>query len=169
MKRLFPWLLLATFAGGWLAPATAFAQAAAGTPNQAVFPQTANRGVLQFTSASSAGTYATLYTAGLKGSICKALWLDTSDSGATHLVTLQLVNGGTKYGGVAITSTLGAGFAGGVPPQSMMTSVIWPGLPIDQNGNPYLYLINGDTLQATFATAITASAQLDLHVVCSDF
>ena len=142
---------------------------AAVSPNSAITAQTPNRGLLQFTNSSTAGTYATLYTAGANGSICKAIWADNSDGSATHLITVQLVNGGTKYGGTASTSVSNAGFANATPPQSLFSTAIWPGLPLDQNGNPYLILVSGDTLQATFATAITASTQLDLHAVCSDF
>jgi hypothetical protein len=159
-----------------LVPATAFAQAAAGTPNQPIFPQTANRGVWQFTSSSTAGTYATLYTAGAKGSICKAIWMDNNDT-VTHLVTLQIVNSSTKYGGTTLTTVANAGWGGSpstAPQQSLMapyqgSGSLWPGLPLDQNGNPYLYLINGDTLQATFATSITSGDVINLHAMCSDF
>jgi hypothetical protein len=146
------------------------AKAGAGvTPNSPIFAQIPNRGVLQFTSSNTAGTYATLYTAGANGSVCKALWIDNNDAGATHLVTVQIVNGGTKYGGIALTSVSSAGFASGTGPQSLLASAIWPGLPLDENGNPYLILISGDTLQATFATAITSGDQLDLHAICADF
>lgn len=165
MRWLFAlWLLLA--------PATAFAQAAAGTPNQPVFPQTANRGAVQFLEGTdTAGTYKTLYTAGAKGSICKALWMQNSDT-ATHLVTVQIVNTAVKYGGPTPTTTVAAGTIAILgPPVGLMAAAVWPGLPLDQNGDPYLYLINGDTLQATFATALTATAGtvIDLIAICSDF
>jgi hypothetical protein len=51
----------------------------------------------------------------------------------------------------------------------MMLSTVWPGLPTDMNGNPYLMLNSGDSLKATFATAITTSDQIDLHSLCADF
>jgi len=164
MSRLLRFLLVAVVLFG-----AAGAARAALSPNSIVTAQTPNRGILQFTSSSSAGTYATLYTAGTNGSICKAIWSDNSDGSATHLISVQVVNAGTKYGGVALTSVSNAGFANATPPQSLFSAATWPGLPLDQNGNPYLILVSGDTLQATFATAITASTQLDLHAVCSDF
>jgi hypothetical protein len=142
---------------------------AATTPNSFVSPQTPNRGILQFTSSSSAGTYATLYTAGANGSRCYAAWINNNDPSATHLVTLQVVNSTTKYGGTALTTVESAGFTSGNPPQNLLTSAVWPGLPVDAYGNPYIQLISGDTLQATFATSITSSDVVNLFAVCSDF
>lgn len=142
---------------------------AATTPNSFVSPQTPNRGILQFTSSSSAGTYATLYTAGSNGSRCYAIWMNNNDSSATHLVTLQVINSTVKYGGVALTSVESAGFTTGNAAQNMLSSSVWPGLPVDSYGNPFVQLISGDTLQATFATAITSSDVLNLYAVCSDF
>jgi hypothetical protein len=141
---------------------------AAVTANSVITAQTPNRGILQFTSSSSAGTYATLYTAGSNGSKCYGMQMTNSDS-ATHLVTVQLVNATVKYGGVALTTVATAGFANAVPPQSMMSAIVWPGLAVDSDGNPFIMLISGDTLQATFATAITAATVLNLQLTCVDF
>jgi hypothetical protein len=142
---------------------------AATTPNSIVTPQTPNRGILQFTSSSSAGTYATLYTAGSNGSRCYAVWMNNNDPSATHLVTLQIVNSTTKYGGAAVTTIASAGFVNGTAAQNLMTPSVWPGLPVDSYGNPYVQLVSGDTLQATFATSITSSDVVNLVAVCSDF
>jgi hypothetical protein len=142
---------------------------AATTPNSFISPQTPNRGILQFTSASSAGTYVTLYTSGANGSRCYGMWLNASDATA-HLVTLQIVNSTNKYGGVAITTgTTTPGFATGVPALNLLSPANWPGLPVDQYGNPYIQLVSGDTLQATFAAAITAATFVNIVASCSDF
>lgn len=50
-----------------------------------------------------------------------------------------------------------------------MTSTIWPGLPVDSDGNPYILIASGDTIQATFATALTAADVLNIVATCSDF
>lgn len=143
---------------------------AATTPNSIVTPQTVNRGIVQFLQGTdSAGTYKTLYTSGANGSRCYAMWMNNNDGSATHLVTVQIVNGGVKYGGTALTTVSSAGFANGTPAQSLMTPSVWPGLPLDPNGNPYIQLISGDTIQATFATTLTASDLINIVVICADF
>lgn len=144
---------------------------AAVTPNSVVTTQTPNRGLVQFTT--TPGTYKTLYTAGANGSKCWGMFMTNSDPTTTHLVTIQVFNGGTAYGGTAVTTVLSAGFATGVAPQAITgvgpTGVNnWPGLPLDSDGNPYIALISGDTIQATYASAFT-SGVINLYVTCADY
>jgi hypothetical protein len=139
------------------------------TPNSIITAQTPNRGLLQFTSSSTAGNYATLYTAGPNGSKCTAIWSTNSDASATHLLTLQVVNTSVRYGGISIATTKSQGFASGASPLAILTGSTWPGLPMDSDRNPYLILAAGDSLQATFATAITSGAVVNLEALCSDF
>jgi len=141
---------------------------AATTPNSAITAQTPNRGVVQFLQGTDvAGTYKTLYTSGANGSKCNALWATNNDASATHLLTVQIVNGGVKYGGNAVTSVLNAGFANAVPAVNILA--LWAGLPMDSDGNPYILLVSGDTIQATFATALTAADVINMETLCADF
>jgi hypothetical protein len=143
---------------------------AATTPNSIVTPQTPNRGIVQFLQGTdNAGTYKTLYTAGANGSRCYGMVMNNNDASTTHLVTVQIVNTAVKYGGTALTTVLSSGFTTAVPPQPLMSPTVWPGLPLDQYGNPYIQLISGDTIQATFGTALTTSDLINLYVSCGDF
>lgn len=147
---------------------TSLASLAATTPNTFVAPQTPTRGIVQFLQGTDTpGTYKTLYTANANGSRCYGMWM-TSNDPASHLVTVQIVNGGIRYGGLAAsTGTTLPGFADGVAAINLLPK--WPGLPLDQNGNPYIQLVSGDTIQATFATALTASDVVNVAASCSDF
>lgn len=143
---------------------------AAVTANSIVTAQTPTRGIVQFLQGTdAAGTYKTLYTGGANGSRCFAMWSTNNDGSATHLITVQLVNSAVKYGGMSITSVINAGFANATPAQNLMSSTNWPGLPVDSNGNPFIELANGDTLQATYATALTSSDVLNIVAVCADY
>jgi len=143
---------------------------AAVTANSFVTPQTPNRGIMQFLQGTDvAGTYKIIYTAGANGSRCYGLITTNNDPSATHLLTIQINNGVIKYGGAALTTVSSAGFANGTPAQNLLSSSVWPGLPLDQYGNPYIQLINGDTLQATYATALTSGDVINIVASCSDF
>lgn len=149
---------------------------AAVTPGSIVTLQAPAVGLVQFLQGTdSAGTYKTLFTAGVggtpssSGSKCNALWLTTDDGTATHVVTVQVSRGGIRYGGVAVTTTLSQGFVNGTPPLNLFAPTIWPGLPLDSDGNPYLQLMAGDLLQATYATALTASTRINLVINCGDY
>jgi hypothetical protein len=162
LKRLLPCLVILLL--------ISWPIGAAVTPNSPVTPQTPNRGVVQFLQGTdTAGTYKTLYTAGANGSDCSALWLTTNDGSATHLVTVQIVNSSVKYGGVAITTVESAGFANAVPAMNLFQSTIWPGLPLNSDGNPFLRIVSGDTIQATFATSLTSSTVINLVMSCADY
>lgn len=143
---------------------------AAVTQNVVVAPITPNRGITQFLQGTDvAGTYKTVYTAGANGSDISSIVLNNNDPSATHLMTCQLVNGGVKYGGAAITPVVNSGFATNVPPVNMIDPGIWPGLAADPNGNPILRMISGDTLQCTFATALTSTDLINVYVEAWDY
>lgn len=151
------------------------------TANNIVTPQVVNRAIVQFLQGTdAAGTYKTLYTAGTNGSRCVGIQTTNNDGSATHLLTFQIVNTAVKYGGTAITTISSAGFANGTAPQ-LITKVpsfsptiaatglpVWP-LPEDSDGNGYLQLISGDTLQVTFATNLTAATLINVYAACVDF
>lgn len=153
-----------------LSLALAIVSIGATTPNTAILLQTPNRGIVQFLQGTdAAGTYKTLYTSGANGSRCIGGYITTNDA-VSHLLTFQVVNSAVKYGGIAIaTGTTTPGFAAAVPPISVTIGTTWPGLPIDSDGNPYLQLISGDTLQVTFATALTSTDVINVVITCGDF
>ena len=157
----------------WLAVALGLCAApvwAAVTPNSVVTAQTPSRGVVQFLQGTdTAGTYKTLYTAGTNGSKITGMFATSGDTAAAHLITCQIVNTAVKYGGVAVNVPLNSGMATGVPPVNLMNTANWPGLPLDGNGNPYFTLVSGDTLQCTYATALTAATFANVVAVAADY
>ncbi|MBV8054878.1 MAG: hypothetical protein JO071_06520, partial [Deltaproteobacteria bacterium] len=117
----------------------------------------------------AAGTYKTLYTAGANGSKCNGLVIANNDGTATHVITLEVVNGGTSYPLASFTSTLAPTNNTTYSTANALSSTNWPGLPLDSDGNPYLQLVSGDTLKGTFATALTSSDQIETFASCADF
>ncbi len=163
MKRIISFLILASFV---FLPLSF----AAVTPNSPVTAQTPNIGIVQFLQGTdAAGTYKTLYTGATNGSKIVGIFATTNDASASHLVTCQVKVSTVLYGGTAVTIPINAGFATGVPSINMMSNVNWPGLPIDRNGNPFIFLPSGDLLNCTFATALTSTDVLNLVAVTADF
>lgn len=145
---------------------------AATTPNSVVTAQTPNLGVVQFLQGTDvAGTYKTLYTGNANGSKIISLVATTNDPSAGHLVTCEIVLSAVKYGGVAVSVPVNSGFTGAsAVPVNMMSSTNWVGLPVDSDGNPFIYLPSASyTLQCTFATALTSGKVLNVQAVSGDF
>ena len=143
---------------------------AATTPNSVVTAQTPKLAVVQFLQGTdTAGTYKTLYTGGANGSKISGMWVTNEDGSAPHLVTCQLVRAAVFYGGVAFLVGTNLGYSTGLPAANIMSAALWPGLPVDGNGNPYFYLSANDTIQCTFATSLTSSTYLNVSAVVSDF
>lgn len=136
------------------------------TANTFIAPQTPQRESVQFTSSSTPGTYATAYTAGANGSVITALVESNTDNSATHVVNCSVFNAATQYiSSTAITTTS--------PASSSWNNIdifaAWTGLPKDQNGNSFLILVSGDTLQCTFATSITAAKFVVVTALGGDY
>lgn len=143
--------------------ASAFAST---TPNSFVSPQTPNRGIVRFLQGTdSPGTFKTLYTSGANGSRCYGIWSFNNDPSATHAMTVAIFNSATNYGGPTFTTVLYV--AAATLTQNVMTN--WVGLPVDEYGNSYVQLISGDTIQVTYATALTSTDAISLVASCSDF
>ena len=158
MKNLFVYLLaFLLFASPVLATTT---------PNSVITAQTPNRGLLQFTHSSTPGAYATAYTGSGNGSKITGVFISNNDSSATHVVTCGIFNTATQYWSYTVTTTSPA--SGSYNDLAFLTT--WPGLPVDSDGNPYIYLASAsDTLQCTFATTITSSDFIDIGVIAADF
>ncbi len=147
---------------------TSFSNAAT-TPNSFVTPQTPNRGIVQFLQGTdSPGVAKTLYTSGPNGSRCYGGWV-TSTDGASHPAYIRINNSGIDFGGAATNVGPTAGLAPGNPAVAWMTPSLWPGIPIDEYGNPYIPLNAGDTLKAVFTGSLGTGAAINFFAACSDF
>jgi len=158
MTRL-KYLALVVLALVWVAPSWATV-----TANSVVTAQTPNRGVQNFVQGTdAAGTFKTVYTAGSAGTKCNAFVVATNDGTAQHVITIEVSNGGTAYPLMTFTSTLAPTNNTTYATMNAFSATNFPGLAVDSDGNPYIQLINGDTLKATFATALTASDQILMY------
>ena len=156
---------------------------AAVTPNSYITPQTSKTTTTHFVQGTdTAGTYKTIYVpTSTSGSRIVGIWVTTTDGSLSHLVTVAVSSSTSSHCGTMATSTTCApgaavtvaansGFAASTPAVNLLTSTNWPGLPVDSDGNPYLALSdNTQTIELTFATALTSSTKLSVTVIASDF
>lgn len=138
------------------------------TANSIVSPQTPNRGVVRFVGTTdAAGADKAVYTSGTNGS--KVFGMVATNGATIHNLTLAINNGGTRYVLNTVSLPVNAGQNGTVLPVAPMSVVNWPGLPVDSNGNPYLLLASGDTLEAQYATAQGTGDTISLACLAADF
>lgn len=138
-----------------------------------VFIQTPKCGLTNFVQGTdSAGTYKTLISGGTNGTKVTSINVATDDGTATHVLTLAIQRSATNYVIGAYTIPLSSGTSGAIASVDLLRggpANLIPGLAIDNDGNPYIYLQSGDNLVMTFATALTSSKRIDVVTTAGDF
>jgi hypothetical protein len=128
-------------------------------------PKVAPQNFVQGTD--TAGTLKTVYSAGANGSKITAFSASTNDGTVAHVVTIYITRSAVDYILSAVNVPVNSGTNGTVPSVDLLSLI--PGLPVDNDGQKYLFLQSGDTLRATFATALTASTKIDVVAIGADF
>lgn len=147
-----------------LTPVLAWAQ----TANSWITTQTPRIEKARFVQGTdTAGTYKTLFTAPAAGARCHGISITSTDTALAHLVTLEIFAGGLAYGGTAVSVPALSGYGAATPPVSALNPTTWPGAPSDADGNSYITLVSGDSLQATFATALTSTTRINITAYCA--
>jgi hypothetical protein len=109
----------------------------------------------------------TVVTAGANGSKVVSLIASSSDT-TDRVVQVFLVRSATSYLLCTLTVPLTAGFAAAVPgPVNLLGFV--PNLPVDNDGQPYLFLESGDTLTVASLTTVTTAKAISVHSDYGDF
>jgi len=143
------------------------------TPNSQVSPQTPKITPQNFVQGTdSAGTYKTIYTGGSNGSKIVAINVTTDDGSATHVLSLVLTRSAVDYTIGAYTIPVNSGSDGSAASVDLLAggpAFLIKGLPVDNDGQKYLFLESGDTLRMTFATALTAAKRINVVTIGADF
>jgi hypothetical protein len=140
------------------------------TPNSVVTLQTPKLDLVQFSTADAAATYKTLATGGVNGTKISGVWASNSDSTAHNIFLGVQRSGGPQQTFIATTLPISAGFSNGVPPVNLMSSTVWPGLPVDSDGNPFILLQStADLLLAQYSLTFVAGGLINVGAVRGDF
>jgi len=143
--------------------------------NNVITAQQIGRAVVRFVQGTDGTlTPKSIYAAnatngGTLGSQMKGLVAVSSDATSAHAVTLLLVNSGGTTELTTVSVPANSGNAAGTAPVSLMAAAVWPGLPVDSNGNPYKNMIAGDTISAQYATTLASGATIAISGDPNDF
>lgn len=138
------------------------------TPNSVISAQVPNRGIVKVTNANGT-TPETVYTSGANGSKVVALILTSTDGALAHAVNIYITNGAVNYLLGTVNVPINSGAITSAPTVNALALGVIPGLPLDSDGNPYIHLVSGDTLQIQMAVAITSGDFVYGYAVAGDF
>jgi hypothetical protein len=110
----------------------------------------------------------TAYTAGANDSKVVALSASNTDT-AAYTVQVWLTRSATNYLLGAFPVAANAGNNGTVAAQNLLAPTLWPGLPVDNDGQVYLFLQSGDTLSAGVTGAVASGKTVTVTAIGADF
>lgn len=152
MRRF--WILILAFILGL----PQFVLAVTSTP---VFPQTPKMAIV----VASTTVQTTIYTAPSTGAKVVGLLL-TNTTGSASTATCQVKQSSTAITFLVISVPANAGTANGIPAVSALSVSNTPGLPVDSDGNYFIYLTNAsDSIQC----ASSGSAALSYVLFVTEF
>lgn len=138
------------------------------TPNSIITVQTPTNGKVQIKNADGQAQK-TVYTGNANGSKIVALLLQSTDTAARD-VQISVTNGGTSYPLGTVTVPIGAGNSGSVPSVNALGNNQLPGLPVDSDGNPFIFLVSAsDTLTVEALTTVTSPLAITAIAIAGDF
>ena len=136
--------------------------------NTPVFPQTPKTTPITIVLAD-AQAQKTAFTAGANGSKVVSLTATSSDT-ADRDVQVSLTRSGTSYPIGTVKVTAGSGNTSALPTIDLIPNLAQiPGLPVDSDGNTYLFLESGDTLTVSALTSVTTAKQITIVAVGANF
>lgn len=131
-----------------------------------VFVQTPKHASSAYTTASTTATH---LTPGVNG--CKVTSLTAvSNSTSAHTFFVGISSGSSALPLVAVSVPAGSGTDGATPAVNMLSSSIIPGLPMDNDGQAYLFLSSTSyALTLTCTATINTGKQVTFTSVYADF
>lgn len=131
-------------------------------------PQKPNRGLAQINNAAGQSQQ-TVYTGGANGSKIVGLIAQSTDT-SSHDLQVSITSGGTSYPLGSVTVPAGAGNSGATPSVNLLNGTQLPGIPIDSDGNPYLFLASAsDTVTVAALTTVSSGKLVTVTAIAGDF
>ena len=133
-----------------------------------VFAQTPKCGMVQVVNADGTNSKI-VYTAGANGSKITALLAASNDSSA-RIFLIRITRSAVNYVLTAVSIPANSGTDGTAPSVDLLSSSMFTGLPVDNDGQKYLLLESGDTLTVALSTsAVTSGKTVHFKAIGADF
>ncbi len=132
-----------------------------------IFPQSIKNVTKTILNADGTA-WVTAYPGGTNGSKIEGVYVSSTDTAAHDLQMSITIGAGTSLY-TTINIPIGAGNTGTVPAINILASAQLASLPKDSNGNPYLYIGNGNSLQFSSVVAVTAAKTLQIITIAGDY
>ena len=110
----------------------------------------------------------TLFTAGADGSILRTI-IASSDDTADMDVVLSINDGATSYIIGVVEVPLGSGTTADLPSVNLLNNTAIPSLQLDNQGNYFLPMKAGYTIEANVLVAVTAAKKIQLTAIGEDY
>jgi hypothetical protein len=135
---------------------------------QVPFLQTVKVTPQSWTNADSANTKKTVVTAGTNGTKVVGMTATSTDT-STRVAQVWLTRSATSYLLASVSIPAASGSDGTTVGINLMGTTLWPGLPVDNDGQVYLWLQSGDTLKVSFTAQVTSAKEIDVMALSADF
>lgn len=135
--------------------------------NTPVFVQTPKNTQITIVNADASGQKV-VCTAGSNGAKVTALQLCSDDTSA-RVIQLLIKRSGTSILVGSVNVPTLAGTDGTTVAVNALNSTMLPGLPIDNDGQRYIFLESGDTLEIKSTTTVTAAKTVSATAIFGNF
>lgn len=124
-----------------------------------IFPQ-ALYSAIQTIAAADTTTIKALTTTQTNGLKIESITVSSNDTSARDIILYMTISA-TNYPLIQVQIPITAGQVNTTPPVNLLKGGVtpgsFPGLPLDANGNPYIYLPSGATLSVNAPVTLTAA------------
>ncbi len=131
-------------------------------------PQAPISSKIQILPADASGLK-TVYTGGSNGSKIVSVIVSSSDT-STRDVQLGITRTAVFYPLCTVTIPITAGQVAGTPPINLLSPSNVPGLPVDNDGQTFIFLTDAsDSLQIKALTTVTTAKEIDVNSFGANF
>lgn len=116
-----------------------------------------------WTNSDAANTKKTVVSAGSNGSKIVALLATSTETANARVAQVWFNRSSTAYLLGSMNVPVNSGFDGATPTVNLLALI--PSLPHDNDGQPYMFLESGDTLQVSFTTQVASGKEIDVTAI----